>query len=146
MKKDISSRRVSEYMNPETPVVSLRTSVQDALRLAADHGISALPVCDEGRFLGMAREKDLLTMTPSQATTLSRFEISSLLDKVTVGAIMMPPPATVPPDLPLREAAEIMVKSSSDILPVVDQGRLAGLISWAGLLDAALGNCSPLGG
>jgi len=146
MKRADCERPVSEYLNPATPVVSSRTSVQDALRLVASYGFSALPVCDEGRFLGMVREKDLLAMTPSQATTLSRFEINSLLDKVTVGAIMTPPPATVPPDLPLREAAEIMVKSSSDILPVVDQGRLAGLISWVGLLDAALGNCSPLGG
>ncbi len=46
--------------------------------------------------------------------------------------------------MPLREAAEIMVKNSSDVLPVVDQDRLAGLNSWVELLDAALENCSPL--
>jgi len=46
----------------------------------------------------------------------------------------------------LREAAEIMLKSSSDILPVMDQDRFAGLISWMDLVDAALEDCSPLGG
>jgi len=146
MKKEISNRCVSEYMNSAMPIVSSRTSVQAALQLVHEHGLSSLPVCDGGRFIGMVREKDLLSMSPSQATSLSRYEISTLLDKVTVGAIMMPLPATVPPDLPLREAAEIMVKSSSDILPVVDQGRLAGIISWVELLDAALENRSSIGG
>ena len=145
MKRDICEKRVSEYMNSATPVVSLRTSIQDALHLVRGHGFSALPVCDEGRFLGMVREKDLLEMTPSHATSLSRFEIHTLLDKVTVGAIMKFPPATVALDLPLREAAEIMLKNSSDVLPVVDQSRFAGLLSWMDLMDAALENCSPLG-
>jgi acetoin utilization protein AcuB len=146
MKKEIPDRRVSEYMNSATPVVSSRTGVQEALHLVRSHGFSALPVCDEGRFLGMVREKDLLEMTPSHATSLSRFEIHTLLDKVTVGAIMKFPPATVALDLPLREAAEIMVKNTSDVLPVMDRDRFAGLISWVDLVDAALENCSPLGG
>jgi acetoin utilization protein AcuB len=146
MKKEISNRRVSEYMNSAPPVVSSRTSVQEALDLVRGHGFSALPVCDEGRFLGMVREKDLLAMTPSQATSLSRFEIHTLLDKVTVGAIMKFPSATAALDLPLREAAEIMVKSLSEILPVLENDRFAGLISWVELLDAGLENCSPLGG
>ena len=138
MKKGICEKRVSEYVNSATPVVSLRTSVQEALRLVHRHGISALPVCDEGRFLGMVREKDLLAMTPSQATSLSRFEIHTLLDKVKVGAIVTFPPATVSLDLPLCEAAELMVKHSSEILPVLENDRFAGLISWMDLLEAAM--------
>jgi acetoin utilization protein AcuB len=93
----------------------------------------------------MVRERELLEMTPSQATSLSRFEISTLLDKVTVGGIMRFPAATIAPDLPLCDAAAIMVRNSSDILPVLENDRFAGLLSWVDLLDAALGNCSPLG-
>jgi len=145
MKKENSNRRVSEYMNPVMPVVSPRTSIQEALDSVRGRGISSLPVCDGGRFLGIVRKKDLLAMTPSQATSLSRFEIHALLDKVTVGAIMKPAPATVSLDLPLCEAAEIMVKNSSDVLPVMDQQRLAGLISWVELLNAALEDCSTPG-
>ena len=140
-KREMAGKRVSECLNPATPVVSSGTSVQDALRLVRDHGFSSLPVCDEGHFLGMVREKDLLAMTPSQATTLSRFEISTLLDKVTVGGIMKFPPATLSPDLPLREAAEIMLRHSSEVLPVVDEDRFAGLLSWVELVAAALGDC-----
>lgn len=139
MKREISEKRVSEYMTLSAPVISSRTSVNEALRLVRGHGYSALPVCDQGRFLGLVREKDLLEMTPSRATLLSRQEIPELLENVTVRAVVKIPPATVAHDLSLREAAEIMVKSSSEILPVLENDRYAGLISWMNVFDAALG-------
>lgn len=139
MKKEISDRRVSEHMTLSVPVVSSRTSVQEALRIVRGQRFSALPVCDGGRFRGIVREKDLLEMTPSQATLLSRHEIPALLDNVTVGAVVKFPPATVAHDLSLREAAEIMVKTSCEVLPVLDNDRFAGLISWVELMKAAVG-------
>jgi len=139
MKRDIREIPVSEHMTLSIPVISSRTSVNEALRLVRSHGYSALPVCEEGRFLGLVREKDLLKMTPSQATLLSRHEIPALLENVTVRAVVKFPPATVAHDLSLREAAEIMVKSSSEILPVLEDDRYAGLISWVELMEATLG-------
>ena len=139
MKRDIREIPVSEYMTLSVPVISSRTSVNEALHLVRNHRYSALPVCDGERFLGLVREKDLLKMTPSQATLLSRHEIPALLENVTVRAVVKFPPATVAHDLSLREAAEIMVKCSSEILPVLEDDRYAGLISWVELFDAALG-------
>ena len=139
MKRDIREIPVSEYMTLSIPVISSRTSVNEALRLVRGHGFSALPVCDKGRFLGLVREKDLLEMTPSRATLLSRQEIPALLENVTVRAVVKVPPATVAHDLSLREAAEIMVKSSSEILPVLEDDRYAGLISWVELMKATVG-------
>jgi acetoin utilization protein AcuB len=138
MRREVSEKRVSEYMTLSAPVISPRTSVAEALRIVRGHGFSTLPVCDDGRFFGLVREKDLLKMTPSQATLLSRHEIPALLDHVTVGAVTKYPPATVPHDLSLREAAEIMVKHSSEILPVLEEGQYAGLISWVELMEAAM--------
>jgi len=53
MNGNICERRASEIMNPAPPVVSSKTSVQDALRLVRVNGYSALPVCDGGRFPGV---------------------------------------------------------------------------------------------
>lgn len=141
MKKFFSDRRVSERMIGSVPVVTPRTSVQAALRLARDHGLTDLPVCENGRLVGLVDEKDLLALTPSRATTLSRFEIGALLDKLPVGAAMKPASVTVGPDTPLREAAEIMVKIPAEVLPVVDCDRFAGLIRWVEILGAAIGEC-----
>ncbi len=139
MRREICQRRVSEYMSPAVPVVSTQTTVHDAMRLINDHGYQALPVCDRGRFLRLVGEKELLKMVPSQATLLSRHEIAALLDRVTVGAVVKFPPATVSHDLTLLETAEVMLIHSSAVLPVLENGRYAGLISWEEILAVALG-------
>jgi len=138
MKRAICEKRVSEYLTLSTPVITPRTSVQAALRLMRDHDLTALPVCDEGRFVGLVSEKDLLALTPSKATSLSRFEINTLLEKVTVGAVTKRPPATVDPETPLCKAAEMMVGNSAGILPIVEHDRLAGLITWKEILSASM--------
>ena len=143
MKKDIREIPVSEWMTLSAPVISPRTSVNEALRMVRGYGIPALPVCEEGRFFGLVREKDLLELAPSRATLLSRHEMPMLLEKVTVRTVVRNPVATVAHDVSLREAAEIMVRNSSEILPVLENGRFAGLISWVDLFDAALGECRP---
>ena len=141
MKRDIREIPVSEYMTLSIPVISTRTSINEALRILRGHDFPALPVCEKGRFIGLVREKDLLEMTPSQATLLSRHEMPTLLERVTVRAVVRNPPATVALDMSVREAAEIMVKNSFEILPVLENERFAGLISWVNLFDAALGEC-----
>ena len=143
MKRDIREIPVSEYMTLSIPVISTRTSINEALRILRGHDFPALPVCEKGRFIGLVREKDLLEMTPSQATLLSRHEMPTLLERVTVRAVVRNPPATVALDMSVREAAEIMVKNSFEILPVLENERFAGLISWVTLFDAALGECWP---
>lgn len=138
MKGEVFERRVSEYMDHATPVLSRRTTVNDALRMVRSQGYSVLPVCDKRRFMGLVGEKDLLEFTPSQATLFSRHEIPELLDRVTVGAVARIPPATVSQDQSLGEAAEAMVRYSTEVLPVLENGTYAGLISWEEILAAAL--------
>ncbi len=130
---------VSDWMVGSVPVVTPRTSVQAALRLARDHGLTDLPVCEGGRLVGLVGEREILALTPSRATSLSRFEIGALLDKVTVEDAMRPLSLCVGPDTPLREAAEIMIRRSTEVLPVVENGRFAGLIRWVEILGAAVG-------
>lgn len=138
--EDQHDKRVSELMNPSVPVITRRTSVNAALRIARDHGLTALPVCEGGRFLGLVNEKDLLALSPSEATTLSRFEINELLDKVTVGAVTNCSCATIGPDAPFSEAASMMIRESAEVLPVVDHDRFEGLITWKEILAAATGS------
>lgn len=143
MNRTICEGRVSEHMDRSVPVLSRKTTVHEALRLVRGHGHPVLPVCDRGRFLGLVEERDLLEMTPSRATLLSRHEISALLDRVTVEAVLRCPPATVSQGQSLRDAAEAMVRHSAGVLPVLEEGSYAGLISWEEILDAALEESCP---
>jgi acetoin utilization protein AcuB len=138
MQNAFAQFRVSDRMTVPVPVITPVSSVQGALRLMRDHRLTALPVCEEDRFIGLVSEKDLLDLTPSRATTLSRFEIGALLDKVAITDAMRQPAVLVAPDTPLREAAALMVKHSAEVLCVVENRRLAGVISWMAVLAAAI--------
>ena len=62
-----------------------------------------------GNLIGIISEKDLLNASPSDATSLSVWEINYLLSKLTVEKIMTKDVITITPDIPIEDAARIMV-------------------------------------
>jgi acetoin utilization protein AcuB len=74
-------------------------------------------------------ENDLLNASPSEATTLSVWEISYLLSKITVERIMKRDMITADEDMPLEEAARIMADHKIGSLPVLRGGELVGIIT-----------------
>ena len=88
------------------------------------------PVVDEdGKLVGIVLEKDLLYASPSPATTLSLFEMHTLMAQVTVATVMTCEVITVTEDTPLEEAARIMTDNSIGGLPVMREGTLVGIIT-----------------
>ena len=123
------------------PVVTPRTSIATALRVLRDHGVSALPVTDKGRLVGMVHETDLLRLTPSEATTLDVYELREALERMTVGRVTVPAVACGP-EATLADAASLMLGSTRGVIPVVEAGRPAGVFTWAALLRALFGNAA----
>jgi acetoin utilization protein AcuB len=142
MTVDLSALRVRDWMVASPPVITPRTTIATALRLLREHGVSALPVWDEGGLVGMVDERDLLRMTPSQATTLDVYELREVLEKMTVARVTAPV-VGLAPDTPLADAALLMLRSARGIIPVVDAGRPVGLFTWAALLRAVAGDTAP---
>ena len=134
MNIDLRFLPVREWMIA-SPVITPRTTIATALRLLREHGVSALPVWDEGRLVGMAHETDLLRMTPSEANTLDVYELREVLETMTIARVTAPAVAC-PSDASLADAASLMLRSSGGIIPVVDAGRPIGLFTWAALLRA----------
>jgi acetoin utilization protein AcuB len=84
-----------------------------------------LPVTDQGRLVGMLSDHDI------------RQHQGHLTDTRVTGA-MTDNPITVSPDTTMEEAAEIMLERKISGLPVVEQGKLVGIITTADLLGAFL--------
>ncbi len=136
---DLSASRVRSWMTRSLPVITPRTTVAAALRLLREHRLPALPVCEDNRFLGLVAERALLRLTPSEMTTLDVYELHRELEKLTVARAMSQVPA-VTSDTPLDEAAALMRRGAAEVLPVLDGGRLVGLLPWTQLLAAVVGN------
>jgi acetoin utilization protein AcuB len=115
-------------LNPIT--ITLDTSFPEAFRILREEGFRHLPVTDKmGKLVGIVAQTDLLHGSPSPATTLSVFEMNYLLANLHVSEVMSSPPITVSDDIPLEEAARILVEKKIGCLPVTRDGNLVGMIT-----------------
>ena len=114
------------------PVITIHPDMplQEALNLMHQEHIRRLPVVDNrGQLVGIVSERDLLHASPSDATTLSVWELNYLLCKITIGEIMTRNVITVNVDTPIEEAARIMADAKIGGLPVARNGKVIGIIT-----------------
>jgi len=114
-----------------SPVVTVEPSlpIMQALDLMKKKRIRRLPVVKDGKMIGIVSEGDLLNASPSDATSLSVWELNYLLGKITVDEIMSKNVITVGEDTPIEEAAYLMDENKIGGLPVMSNGDLVGLIT-----------------
>jgi acetoin utilization protein AcuB len=125
---------VSERMIHPVLTINADIAVQDALTLMKKDKVRRYPVVDKsGKLIGIVTESDLMNAKPSEATTLSVWEISSLLAKITVERVMCKKVITVTENTTLEEAARIMADSSIGGLPVMRGDKLVGIITESDL-------------
>ena len=125
---------VKERMSPNPITVRPDLPVPEAQVIMKREKIHHLPVVDrDGKLVGIVAEKDLLYASPSPATTLSVYEIASLLSKLAVEKVMSKKPVTVTEDVPLEEAARIMADQNIGGLPVMRGSTLVGIITESDL-------------
>lgn len=121
---------VRDRMTPNPTTVTLDTSVKDALDLIRRKRFRHLPVVDaNGKLVGITTEKDLVYASPKPEMSLSAFEIQYILSRMTVGQVMKRDVVTISPDMPVEEAAQVMIQHRIGCLPVLENGELVGIIS-----------------
>lgn len=121
---------VCERMSRSPVTIGADCTIIEALRVMRDNQVRRLPVLDEGGSLvGIVSEKDLLYASPSPATSLSIYEMHDLLSRLKVSELMTTELITVSPDTLLEEAARVMADNKIGGLPVVEAGRLVGIIT-----------------
>ena len=121
---------VRDRMTADPVAVLPEMPYDQALRLMRERSVRRFPVIDARRHVvGIVSEKDLLNAAPSPATTLSQFEMQTLLAKLTVSAVMSRRVLIVNPETPLEEAARIMADNKIGGLPVTEEQQLVGIIT-----------------
>lgn len=121
-----------------TPVftVTPKTSIHDALALMKEKGIRRLPVLKGQTIVGVVTWTDLMRASPSPATSLSVWEVSYLLMKAPVSEVMTRQVITTAPGATLEETAVLMRQNKIGGLPVVEDGRVVGIITESDIFDA----------
>jgi acetoin utilization protein AcuB len=126
-------------MTQHPVTVSPHSSVAAAMTLMRERKIRRLPVLDSlGQLVGIVSDRDILQASPSPATTLAKWEISELLDKLTIDKVMTAEVVSIPEDTPLEDAARIMADHKVGGLPVMRGAALVGIITESDLFKVLL--------
>ncbi|HLF91737.1 MAG TPA: CBS domain-containing protein [Anaerolineales bacterium] len=120
---------VRNWMTPDPITISPSTTLPQAQQIMMEKNIRRLPVVWDGKLVGILTFGDIREAKPSEANTLSVYELNYLLDRLTVKAIMTSNPITVDPDATIGQAANIMLEKKIGGIPVVENGRLVGIIT-----------------
>lgn len=119
--------------------VTPNTTMPEARKLMEGNDIRRLPVIVGDELVGIVTLLDILRAAPSPATSLSVWEINYLLDKMTVAELMTSPVLTVTPDTDLHDVARMMLGHKIGGLPVVEDGRVVGIITESDIFRVMVG-------
>ena len=145
---------VADIMERDVPAVGPEDDVETVLRVMRTHELPGVPVVNEGgRCIGIITEADLVLSDEGAdlhlphyfelfggfvfLEPLQRFE--SRLRKAFASKardLMTEDPVTVSPDATIAEAARLIASKKHNRLPVVEHGRLVGVVTRLDVLDA----------
>ena len=145
---------LADIMDSEPVTVSPETSVEEVVRVLKSHELSGVPVVNEGgRCVGIITEADLV-LSDEQGDLhiphyielmggvvflepLRRFE-ERLRKAVasTANDMMTEDPVTIEASASVRDAARVMAEQGHNRLPVVEHGRLVGVVTRVDVLQA----------
>ena len=127
--------QVKDLMSSAPESVSPDAHLHDALTTMNNTGYRHLPVVDNDKLVGIITDRDIRLAVNSplvfEETDLPR---EAVLDDVRVDDCMTPDPQCVSPDTPLYKVADLLVINKFGAMPVVDDGRLVGMISYIDFL------------
>ncbi len=130
MHDNIAIQNILDTKSPTLFTIPPSTSVYDAIALMADKNIGALPIVSDGQLVGMFSERDytrkvILRGRSSQSTAVEE--------------IMVKSPITVKPSDTVAFCLQLMTMHRVRHLPVLDDGKLVGLVSIGDLVNWIIG-------
>jgi acetoin utilization protein AcuB len=127
-------------MTKKVLTVGLPTGLMETAALMQQNKIRRVPVMEGDRIIGIVTETDITRASPSDATTLSKNELTYLLAKLKIQDVLPKNQQviTIEADSFIETAARLMREQRISGLPVVEQGQLVGIITETDLFDALI--------
>lgn len=125
--------RVRDCMSSPVHVIHPDAPAWEALGLMRRHRIRRLPVMEDDVLVGVVTWTDVVRVQPPAVG--GQWRIPNLSAGIFVRHLMTPSPLTIGPDAPVQEAAAVMRSDKIGGLPVVEAGRLIGVITESDVFD-----------
>lgn len=132
--------KVKDWMTPQVVTITPEASVKEAFLLMKKHHFRHLPVVRQGKLVGFVTDRDL--RRPAISDVFKEWnDFYRLGDDIHVEDVMITDVMKISPETDLVEAAAIVLDKKIGALPVVDQGRVVGIITIYDFLKALV-ECS----
>jgi acetoin utilization protein AcuB len=127
---------VRDYMTPKPVTMKPLDSARAARELMLERRIQQVPVVARGKLVGIVTDRDIRDVFPTAVVSHLGKEIDDFTNKITLESVMTADVLTIGPGEPVSRAAELLRARRIGSLPVVDEGKLVGIITRSDLLGA----------
>lgn len=113
-------------------LLAAKTTMEDAR-------IRHLPIIDvAGAFVGLLTHRDILAASVSRLAEIDQTTEDEIYGGIPIAEVMRADVAMATPELPLRQAAEVLLTQKYGCLPVVESGKLVGIITASDFIRLSL--------
>jgi CBS domain-containing protein len=116
------AKSVRDAMTGSPRSIGVSASVVEAARLMREEHIGSLPITDDQELVGMITDRDITTRVVAEAADPNTTSVGDVYSRDLV---------SVEPDKDLEEAVQLMASHQVRRLPVVENGRLVGIVAQA---------------
>ena len=116
------AKSVRDAMTEDPRSIGASASVVEAARLMRDQHIGSLPITDDEQLVGMITDRDITTRVVAEAANPQATSVGDVYSRDLI---------SVEPDKELEEALQLMARHQVRRLPVVENGRLVGIVAQA---------------
>ena len=119
--------KVKDISLKEVHFAAPTTTINEAASMMKRHGVGVLPICENGRLLGMLTDRDIVIGCVAAGMDTKKCQVKEF---------MTSEPVVIVPNMDIEEAAEIMGKEQVRRLPVAEGGNLLGMLSLGDIATA----------
>jgi acetoin utilization protein AcuB len=116
---------IGNLMTYQPKTLSSKDTVQTAAAMMKGGGFRRLPIVEDDRLIGIITDRDI------------RKHLDHA-DSLTIGEVMTTELKTMTPRMSVEDAARLMIKHKIDGLPVMDDGKLVGIVTTTDVMKAFL--------
>jgi CBS domain-containing protein len=132
--------KVKDLMATNVSTLGRNDTLDLADHVMALERIRHLPVLDERRVVGVVSQRDLFRSALAVALGYGERAQATLLKTLMVKEVMSEPAITISPEATIKEAARLMIESKIGCLPVIEAGRLVGIVTETDILRHVVSN------
>lgn len=125
----MNTQLVKDHMTSPVISISADTNLAETHNKMADNKVRRLPVVDGDRLVGIVSLNDVLEAKPSDASSLSIWELNYLVANLKIKDIMCSKVFSIAPDATIGDAARMMLDKKFSGIPVTENDKLIGIIT-----------------